>query len=179
MMPAKPDLMETLEREGVTLRKRGRYFWACCPLHEDKTPSFSVDPDRQRYKCFGCGEHGDVIDLIQRLHNLSFKDALKHLGIQPGKPPQVDPRARRKRALLKDFERWRRDRYNDLCDFYNDIWHVLRECKDMEEISQHAPIIHELSQIESEIETLSRGSNAELYELYRTRVRPGRAAFSR
>jgi hypothetical protein len=111
-------------------------------------------------------KHGDAIDFIQKLHNLDFKNALKYLGMTPGRPPMVDPKQQRKRELLADFEQWRRDKYNDACDFYNDIWHVLRACKDMEEISQHAPMIHQLSQIENEILVLSEGNHAEQYELY-------------
>ena len=162
MIDSKPDLIETLAREGVDLR-RG---WGLCPFHADRHPSMKINRDTQTFHCFSCGAHGDVIDFIRHLHNLSFKDALKSLGIRPGKPPLVDLKEKRKRELVKDFERWRRDRYNDACDLYNDVWHVLRACKDMEEISQHAPMIHQLSQIENEILVLSEGNHAEQYELY-------------
>jgi hypothetical protein len=107
-----------------------------------------------------------VIDFIQRLHGFTFKEALLHLGIEPGKPPVVDPKEKRKRELLRAFDRWRRDAYNERCDLYNDAWHVLRACKTMEEISQHAPILHQLSQIQNEILILSEGDHAEQYELY-------------
>ena len=166
MTESKPDITETIRNEGINLKQRGRDLWACCPFHVDRTPSLKVDVERQRFKCFGCGEGGDVIDFIQKLHNLDFKDALRYLGMKPGKPAPIDPKMRRKRELLADFEQWRRDKYNDACDFYNDIWHVLRACKDMEKISQHAPMIHQLSQIENEILVLSEGNHAEQYELY-------------
>ena len=162
MVDGKPDLIETLAREGIELR-RG---WGLCPFHADKHPSMKINRDRQTFHCFGCGAHGDVINFIQKLHNLDFKDALRYLGMKPGKPAPIDPKMRRKRELLADFEQWRRDKYNDACDFYNDIWHVLRACKDMEKISQHAPMIHQLSQIENEILVLSEGNHAEQYELY-------------
>ena len=167
MTDPKPDILAVLEQEGVALKKRGRSMWGLCPLHDDRTPSFTVDPEKQRFKCFGCGAGGDVIDFIQRLHSLDFKDALKHLGMTPGKPPQVDPRERRKRELLRDFERWRRDAYNERCDLVNDVWRVLRSCKDMGEIEKHAPMIHQLSRIEGEIEILLGGTDEQRYELYR------------
>ena len=170
MIEGAPDIVEIIEAEGVALRKKGRHLWGLCPFHDDRTPSFMVDPEQQRFNCFGCGAHGDVIDLIQRLHNLSFKDALKHLGIRPGKAPQVDPRAKRKRELVKNFERWRKDTCNDACDLYNDVWHVLRSCRDMEDIEKHAPVIHELSRIQGDIEILCEGTDEQRFELYSTGI---------
>ena len=167
MLEGKPDIVIICEQEGIELRQRGRSLWGLCPFHDDRTPSFTVDPEKQRFKCFGCGAGGDVIDFTIKRHNLSFKDALKHLGITPGKPPQVDPKEKRKRELLKGFERWCKDAYNERCGLVNDVWHVLRACKTMEEISQHAPMIHDLSRMQGEIEILSEGNDADKYELYR------------
>jgi hypothetical protein len=166
MLEGKPDIVIICEQEGIELRQRGRSLWGLCPFHDDRTPSFTVDPEKQRFKCFGCGAGGDVIDFIQRLHSLDFKDALKHLGMTPGKPPQVNPKERRKRELLRDFERWRKDAYTERCDLVNDVWHVLRACTTMEEISHHAPMIHDLSRMQGEIEILSEGSDEQRYELY-------------
>ena len=45
--------------EYVHLARKGKNFWGLCPFHNEKTPSFSVDPDKQVYKCFGCGKDGD------------------------------------------------------------------------------------------------------------------------
>ena len=170
MTDAKPDIIEILEREGVELRQRGRHFWGLCPFHADKHPSFRVDTQRQRFRCFGCQASGDVVDFVQQLHNLTFKDALRYLGIEPGKPPQVDPKEKRKRELVRGFEAWRRRTYRDLCDSYNDRWHVLRSCRDMEEISEHAPAIHEMSMMQHHIEILTQGTDDERFELYRASI---------
>lgn len=166
MTEQKPDTVSVCEREGIELRQRGRSMWGLCPFHDDKNPSMKVDPDRQRFHCFGCGAHGDVIDFIQRLHGFTFKEALLHLGIEPGKPPVVDEKEKRKRELVKAFDRWRRAAYNERCDLVNDVWHVLRGCKDMGEIEKHAPMIHDLSQIQGEIEILSEGTTDEQYAIY-------------
>ena len=48
----------------VNLDRKGNRFWACCPFHHEKTPSFCVSPEMQRYKCFGCGESGDVRQFV-------------------------------------------------------------------------------------------------------------------
>ena len=60
-------------------RARGE-LWACCPYHEERTPSFKIDEGRQNFHCFGCGERGDAIDLAQQLRNCSFREALEALG---------------------------------------------------------------------------------------------------
>lgn len=122
----KPDILAVMEREGIEgLRSRGRDFWALCPFHADKTPSFKVSPEKQTFYCFGCGEHGDVLDFIQKRYNVSFEDALSILGIRKGKPAPVDPAKEKRRKLLKAFEVWRREYYFKLCNQLIDI-HALR-----------------------------------------------------
>jgi hypothetical protein len=73
----------------VTLKKEGSGFKGCCPFHEEKTGSFNVMPDRQRYFCHGCQEQGDVIDFISKHKSLDFKAACEFLGgdIKPDQPP--------------------------------------------------------------------------------------------
>lgn len=58
---------------------RGDY-WACCPFHDENSPSFHVREGEGKFKCFGCGESGDVIELLMRLERLSFPDAVRRLG---------------------------------------------------------------------------------------------------
>src|SRR5262249_48898710 len=64
----------------VTLRKAGARFKALCPFHNEKTPSFSVDPDKGIYKCFGCGKAGDIIAFVRDTEQLSFVEAVEALG---------------------------------------------------------------------------------------------------
>ncbi len=63
----------------VTLTKRGGNFWACCPFHNEKTPSFSVKEDGQFFKCFGCGESGNIFTFIMKMENLDFLSAVEFL----------------------------------------------------------------------------------------------------
>ncbi len=69
---------------GVALRQDGRNFKALCPFHREKTPSFKVDPDRGTYRCFGCGEHGDVFSFVEKVDSLDFRGALKFLAERAG-----------------------------------------------------------------------------------------------
>jgi len=112
----KPDIMAVMENEGIELKRRRRDYWASCPFHADKSPSFKISQDRQAFYCFGCGEGGDVISFIQKRHNVGFKDALSILGIRNGRPAPVDPAKEKRRHLLKAFETWRREYYFQLCD---------------------------------------------------------------
>lgn len=66
--------------EHVVLKKSGRNFWGLCPFHKEKTPSFSVNPDKGIYKCFGCGEGGDAISFLMKVNNESFFEVLSELA---------------------------------------------------------------------------------------------------
>jgi len=66
------------------LEQKGRRFWACCPFHNEKTPSFSINNDDGIYHCFGCKESGDVISFVQKMENVDFMDAVKILAEKAG-----------------------------------------------------------------------------------------------
>jgi DNA primase len=97
--------------ERVPLKKAGRIYKGLCPFHSEKTPSFTVDPDRRTYHCFGCGEHGDVFTWLEKQDGLEAVEALKVLAERAGvevtrRPP--DERDREKRLLAA----------NDTAHFY-------------------------------------------------------------
>jgi DNA primase len=68
----------------LTLKKAGANYKANCPFHQEKTPSFVVSPEKQIYRCFGCGEGGNVFTFLQRLENFSFVDSVKFLAKRAG-----------------------------------------------------------------------------------------------
>ncbi len=70
--------------EHVQLVKKGRNYSGLCPFHDEKTPSFSVDPDRQFYHCFGCGVGGNVFKFIQEIDRVTFVEAVKFLAERTG-----------------------------------------------------------------------------------------------
>uniref|UniRef100_UPI00082EAF82 DNA primase n=1 Tax=Novosphingobium lentum TaxID=145287 RepID=UPI00082EAF82 len=76
------------------LTKAGREFKACCPFHNEKSPSFTVNDEKGFYHCFGCGAHGDAIRWLTDQRGLSFMDAVKELAVEAGMEiPAPDPRA--------------------------------------------------------------------------------------
>ncbi|MCP3870677.1 MAG: DNA primase [Gammaproteobacteria bacterium] len=66
----------------VPLKKAGKDFQACCPFHDEKTPSFTVSPEKQFYHCFGCGAHGTAIGFLMEYDNLSFVEAVEELAVR-------------------------------------------------------------------------------------------------
>jgi DNA primase len=87
----------------VPLKQTGKYYRALCPFHTEKTPSFTVNPERQIFYCFGCGEGGDVFRFLMRREGFSFPDAVRHLEERAGIP--IPERGRpREEGLLKLFE---------------------------------------------------------------------------
>ena len=107
------DILDVVSRY-VPLKKKGGDHWGCCPFHNEKTPSFHVNRERQIYKCFGCGEGGGVINFMMKIENLPYIDAVHKLadlcGMQMPEDNDADREAaqRRKRllALNKDAARY-------------------------------------------------------------------------
>ena len=64
----------------VTLKKTGAHYKGLCPFHSEKTPSFLVSEEKQRFVCYGCGAMGDVISFVQRIQSLSFPEAAEKLA---------------------------------------------------------------------------------------------------
>ena len=102
----KPDIISIIEKEGVELRQRGQYFWTCCPLHSERTASFAVNPEKQRFHCFGCHVGGDVVDFVMKLKKVSFPDALVYLGISSNGQAKTNPLETRGRELIEKFKEW-------------------------------------------------------------------------
>ncbi|MBD5391819.1 DNA primase [bacterium] len=77
----------------VPLTRKGQNYWGCCPFHNEKTPSFSVNEEKGFYHCFGCGEHGDIISFTMKTNNVDFRAAIAELADMAGvKMPEYKPR---------------------------------------------------------------------------------------
>jgi DNA primase len=86
------DIVEVVDRR-VKLKKAGKNYSACCPFHDERTPSFSVNPERQFYYCFGCGAGGNALGFIMDYERLDFREAVEGLAHSVGlEIPQDDPR---------------------------------------------------------------------------------------
>lgn len=97
------DIVDVIS-ERVRLKKAGRNFTGLCPFHNEKTPSFSVSQEKQIYKCFGCGEAGNVISFVMKDKNLPFIEAVKYLANRANIPLKLEngeqSQSNRKKELL-------------------------------------------------------------------------------
>ncbi|GAB1421001.1 hypothetical protein MASR2M15_11330 [Anaerolineales bacterium] len=99
------DIVEYI-RQYVPLKKAGRTFKACCPFHNEKTPSFVVNPDKQSWRCFGaCAEGGDVYNFAMRYHGWTFPEAIRELGRQVGIEVEKQSPQQRADSEHKDYLR--------------------------------------------------------------------------
>jgi DNA primase len=96
--------LSALIGRSVRVQKAGREFKACCPFHNEKTPSFTINDDKGFYHCFGCGAHGDAIRWMTDHQGLPFMEAVKELAAQAGMDvPAPDPRAAQRAEAQKSL----------------------------------------------------------------------------
>src|SRR5213082_3692988 len=86
---ARADIVEIIGAR-VPLKKAGREYKACCPFHDEKTPSFSVSPDKQFYHCFGCGKHGTVLGFLMDYDHMAFPEAVEELATRDRKSTRLN-----------------------------------------------------------------------------------------
>lgn len=95
------DIVEVIS-QYVHLKRKGRSFFGLCPFHNEKSPSFSVSPDKQIFHCFGCGVGGSSISFISKIEGIGFKDAIEVLAERANiKLPTIDNNSDNKREELK------------------------------------------------------------------------------
>lgn len=92
----------------IHVQRKGRDYWACCPFHSEKTPSFQIRADQQFYRCYGCQKYGNVFNFIMEYEKVSFNEAVETLAKRAGLPlPELvyDPEAKaRKETLNKIYD---------------------------------------------------------------------------
>ena len=121
------DIVDVIERH-VPLRKAGTNYIACCPFHNEKTPSFTVSPTKQFYHCFGCGAHGSAVGFMMEYVGMNFVEAVNDLASRVG--VQVPVQKKDVRPGMPDFEDGRQDKENssqDLFEVMNIVTRFYRE----------------------------------------------------
>ena len=103
------DIVDVVDRR-VKLKKAGKNYSACCPFHQEKTPSFSVNPDKQFYYCFGCGAGGNALGFIMEYERMDFREAIELLAHSAGiemPPEEADnaPQVDNRKPLYESMER--------------------------------------------------------------------------
>ncbi len=118
---SRTDIVQVIGRY-VKLQHKGSNWMACCPFHKEKTPSFAVNPSKQFFKCFGCGEHGTAITFLMKFKGLSFPEAIKELADDLGMEVPEDRQAKVRQARAKTLT----DYLAQAADFYHqNLFHDL------------------------------------------------------
>ncbi len=107
------DLKALVRSRGIRLKKNGKSWFGLCPFHADKNPSLSINPDKNLWQCFGCGEAGDVIRFVELFDKVSFPEAVKRLSdngfktavpnTRPKKPPALTVKERKLLARVVGY----------------------------------------------------------------------------
>lgn len=102
----------------LTLQRKGDRYWGLCPFHDEKTPSFSVLPEKGFFHCFGCGKSGSLFDFIMEMEHLNFPESVRYLAQEAGiQIEEENEDERRKRTEIETL----RDLYNKLASSFNYI----------------------------------------------------------
>ena len=107
------DIVEMINKV-VPLKKTGKNYMACCPFHKEKTPSFSVNPQKQFFKCFGCGAAGSAIGFVMRYEGLTYPEAIRKLADSVGMVVPEEKGAAKREARARTLT----DRMQQAADFY-------------------------------------------------------------
>lgn len=121
------DIVKVAEYYGLKLN---RAYKCICPFHREDTPSLSISPQKQIWKCFGCGKGGDVISLVSELLNINALESAKHinytlgLGLDPNQKNtyfQIN-KYKDKRKTEEMFKKWENKTFQLLCDYLHLLW---------------------------------------------------------
>ncbi len=125
--------VEEIIGDFISLKKKGNNLWANCPFHNERTPSFSVSPNKGFYKCFGCDAKGDAINFLMELEGMTFIDAIRYLGkkygieIEEDDNINIDSQKNEKEFLYiiydiaKEYYKnnlWNTDQGKNICNVY-------------------------------------------------------------
>lgn len=113
---SRADLLEIVRKAVPTLKKTGKNFMGCCPFHKEKTPSFSVSPQKGFFKCFGCGAAGNAIGFVMKYESLSYPEAIRRVAEMYGMSVPEDRVATERHAKAKTLT----DRMKMAADFYTE-----------------------------------------------------------
>lgn len=84
-------VLSDIIQKYIPLKRKGHEYQACCPFHNEKTPSFTINNDKAFYHCFGCGAHGTVFDFLMHMENLNFPESIKYVADMQGVPlPEIE-----------------------------------------------------------------------------------------
>jgi len=164
------DLLDVVLSSGVEMRKSGTRHVGRCPLHHEKTPSFFIFSNN-RFRCFGCGAHGDAVDFVSKLHGLCFLDACAFLGIEKTNPtPEMLKTIRRqqkKREDKKAFQKWLEAKIDEYALLYRCADRVLYGIKTPEDLDRRGALYHARLVWEQKYKLYLEADKSILWEMFK------------
>ena len=109
------DIVEFIRQYVPSLKRAGKTYKACCPFHQEKTPSFTCSSEKGLFYCFGCQAGGDIFDFLMKIENLSFHEAVEKLAGIAGveyKPVQNLTEEEKRRARARNVMNFAKDFYH-------------------------------------------------------------------
>lgn len=146
------DILEVAENEGLRLRKKGKNYFAICPFHSERTPSFSINPKKQMFHCFSCGKGGNVITLLAALRGASKGKIIyqyaKAFGlIDNVKMSRSQQHEIKQRAIKHEFKKKEESNFDVVFRFLCDMVHAYKRAMRQVESEQERDILQERYQI--------------------------------
>ncbi|MBK6749705.1 MAG: DNA primase [Pyrinomonadaceae bacterium] len=131
------DIVRIIQPYAQDLKKKGANWMACCPFHQEKTPSFSVNPSKGFYKCFGCGKGGSVYNFVMEIEGLNFPEAIKRVAEMSGVmlPEPVDDKAYEQGKKKRDEKKQLADQIIELNQIALEFWENELQGKDKKAIA--------------------------------------------
>lgn len=180
-MIQKPDILSVFSREGIETDYHGRFL---CPFHEDKSPSGKVYTSSGRWRCFACDIGGDAVDLVRRLHGLTYGEALRHLGIDGPRTPDSIRQEREAKAARERRRRYRaelRGLSNKLSDRLREMYRLRDAWKDYdtdeETRASWAEAVQDIPHVEYKLDVLINGNEQDKLEIYKERMNERKRGF--
>jgi DNA primase len=137
------DILEVAENEGLRLRKTGRNYFALCPFHSERTPSFSISPKKQMFNCFSCGKGGNVITLLAALRGVNNGKIIYQYANAFGLINRTQMSSKQKQELKKrtikyEFKRKEESHFEVvhrfLCDQVHAFKRAMKQVRNVEEV---------------------------------------------
>lgn len=176
---AKANIVDIVSASGIELKKSGKDYSALCPFHDEKTPSFTVSPEKQIFHCFGCGVGGDVIEFLMRMDGIDFQSAINRIGGNSATEKKTS-RTKRERFRLrkaKSRELKESEMTNTMLDelyewghyqldWVNQIQSAMR-LFNSDMIFSLSELVSGLSAVKHNIDVVFNGDNENRYMLYK------------
>jgi hypothetical protein len=160
-MDNKPDILQVAHRLSLSVKRCGKNHKTICCFHNEKTPSLYLYEDTNAFHCFGCGAHGDSIDLEMKLTGRTFKEVA---GLSAYRRPPVEDK---KKKLVRAFRQWERNYSDHVAMLLRGIRRFMAAAyRDMEAAKADAELFHALPVLEYHHEILCGSDEKKKYELF-------------